>query len=98
MTVFFPLAGIFPFAGFWSKDAIIDGAYVSMRGGSGVAAFVFVSGTVAAGILHSFGWPEDAIIDLGGITTARGPEMLLPLWLHLRLASDTSDFNLAVVR
>ena len=42
------LAGIFPLAGFWSKDAIIDGAYVAMKDGSGVGAFVFVSALVTA--------------------------------------------------
>ena len=65
---------------------------------------VFVSGddaeakSVAAGILRSFGWPEDAVIDLGDVTTARGAEMLVALWVRLRMAFDTSDFNIAVVR
>ena len=65
---------------------------------------VFLSGddaeakSAAAEILRSFGWPDEAILDLGDIATARGPEMLLALWLRVRLASGTSDFNLAVVR
>jgi NADH-quinone oxidoreductase subunit L len=42
------LAGFFPLAGFWSKDEIIDGAYVAMKDGSGVAAFVFVASLVTA--------------------------------------------------
>jgi NADH-quinone oxidoreductase subunit L len=42
------LAGIFPLAGFWSKDQIIDGAYVAMKEGSGAAAFVFVAALVTA--------------------------------------------------
>jgi 8-hydroxy-5-deazaflavin:NADPH oxidoreductase len=48
---------------------------------------VFVSGnnedakaTVAA-LLRSFGWTD--IVDLGDITTARGAEMLLAMWLRL---------------
>ncbi|MDO8971023.1 MAG: NAD(P)-binding domain-containing protein, partial [Saprospiraceae bacterium] len=48
---------------------------------------VFLSGnhadakSVVSGILQSFGWPERNIIDLGDITTARGTEMILPLWV-----------------
>ena len=34
-------------------------------------------------LLGSFGWSDDRIIDLGDITTSRGPEMYLPLWLEL---------------
>jgi predicted dinucleotide-binding enzyme len=30
-----------------------------------------------------FGWKVDNIIDLGGITVARGTEMLMPLWMRL---------------
>jgi predicted dinucleotide-binding enzyme len=49
-------------------------------------------------LLESFGWPRDAVIDLGGITAARGPEMYLPLWLRLMGALDGAEFNIAVVR
>jgi hypothetical protein len=63
---------------------------------------VFVSGndadakkTVTA-ILESFGHTD--VIDLGDITTARGTEMLLPLWLRLMGALDTPMFNFKVVR
>ena len=34
-------------------------------------------------LLESFGWPRGAVLDLGDITAARGPEMYLPLWLRL---------------
>lgn len=30
-----------------------------------------------------FGWKPENVIDLGGITTARGTEMVLPLWVQL---------------
>lgn len=63
---------------------------------------VFVSGddpdakaTVVA-LLESFGWRD--IIDLGDISTARGPEMLLPLWLRLFGALHTPVLQLKVVR
>ena len=43
-----------------------------------------------------FGWRE--IIDLGGIETARGTEMLLPIWLRLWGALGTTNFNLKIVQ
>lgn len=45
-----------------------------------------------------FGWKKENLIDLGDITTARGTEMLLPLWVRLLGALGTADFNLHVVR
>ena len=47
-------------------------------------------------LLRAFGWTS--IIDLGDITTARGTEMLLPLWVRLYSALGTADFNIAVVK
>ena len=49
-------------------------------------------------LLESFGWPEERIIDLGGIRTARGTEMYLPLWLSLYGRLGTGDFNIGVLR
>jgi 8-hydroxy-5-deazaflavin:NADPH oxidoreductase len=63
---------------------------------------VFVSGNDAAAkaqvtdILRAFGWID--VIDLGDITTARGTEMLLPIWLRLWGALGTGLFNIKVVR
>ena len=42
-------------------------------------------------LLQSFGWRN--IIDLGDITTARGPEMMLPVWLRLWGAFKTPMIN-----
>lgn len=63
---------------------------------------VFVSGdeagakAVVTGLLESLGHRD--IIDLGDITTARGAEMVLPLWLRLFGALGTPDFNFKIVR
>ncbi|MDH2392516.1 NAD(P)-binding domain-containing protein [Streptomyces sp. HNM0663] len=60
---------------------------------------VFVSGddadakAAAVELLVAFGWPRDGVIDLGDISTARGPEMLLPMWLRLWGALGHTDFN-----
>ena len=51
---------------------------------------------VAAHLRSWFGWRE--VIDLGGISAARGTEMYLPLWLQLMGALDTANFNIKVVR
>jgi predicted dinucleotide-binding enzyme len=65
---------------------------------------VFVAGEDASaketvrGLLRDFGWKDDAILDLGGIRSARGCEMYLPLWLSLMGALGTGDFNINVVR
>ena len=48
-------------------------------------------------LLESFGWPAARIRDLGGISSARGTEMYLPLWLRLWGAVGTGYFNIAVV-
>ncbi|MEV4708512.1 NAD(P)-binding domain-containing protein [Actinoplanes sp. NPDC049316] len=63
---------------------------------------VFVSGNDAdakktvIGLLESFGHTD--VIDLGDITTARGSEMLLPIWLRLMGVLNTPTFNIKVVR
>jgi hypothetical protein len=63
---------------------------------------VFVSGDDAGAkstvteLLWSFGWTD--IIDLGDITTARGTEMLLPVWLRLFGALQKPIFNFKIVR
>lgn len=42
------------------------------------------------------GWKN--VVDLGDITTARGTEHYLPLWVRLWGALGTADFNIKVVR
>jgi predicted dinucleotide-binding enzyme len=47
-------------------------------------------------LLRSFGWTD--ILDLGDISTARGTEMLLPIWLRLFGALQKPVFNIKIVR
>jgi predicted dinucleotide-binding enzyme len=47
-------------------------------------------------LLQSFGWPAADIIDLGDISTARGTEMYLALWLRLWAVLGTPRFNIKV--
>jgi predicted dinucleotide-binding enzyme len=63
---------------------------------------VFVSGNDAAaketvtGLLKGFGHRD--IIDLGDLTTARGAEMILPLWVRLWGTLGTATFNFKIAR
>jgi predicted dinucleotide-binding enzyme len=63
---------------------------------------VFVSGddpeakAAVTDLLRSFGWTD--IIDLGDITTARGTEMMLPVWLRLFGSLQKPVFNFKIVR
>jgi 8-hydroxy-5-deazaflavin:NADPH oxidoreductase len=62
----------------------------------------FVSGNDAdakktvIGLLESFGHTD--VIDLGDITTARGTEMVLSVWVRLMGALNTPYFNFKIVR
>jgi predicted dinucleotide-binding enzyme len=64
---------------------------------------VFVSGNDAAAkkqvveiLTNWFGWRS--IVDLGDITSARGTEMLLPIWLRLWGVFKTPNINFHIVR
>ena len=48
-------------------------------------------------LLLSFGWPAERILDLGDITSARGLEMYVALWLRLAGAFGT-HLNIHVAR
>jgi predicted dinucleotide-binding enzyme len=64
---------------------------------------IFVSGNDAdakAEVIRRFGewfgWRD--IIDLGDITTARGTEALLPVWIRLMMAFGHANFQFKIVR
>lgn len=62
---------------------------------------VFLSGddptakATVVDILRAFGWEQP--LDLGDLSTARGTESWLPLWVRLWGALGTADFNLKLV-
>ncbi|MCX6183374.1 MAG: NAD(P)-binding domain-containing protein [Bacteroidetes bacterium] len=65
---------------------------------------IFVSGNSAeaksevVNLLHTFGWIKENIIDLGDITTARGTEQLLPVWVRLYGAFGSPMFQFKIVK
>ena len=82
----------------------INASVMVSPGDLGGSTHVFVCGNDEAAkaqvteLLQSFGWGEGNVVDLGDITSARGAEMYLPLWLRLMGALGTAQFNIAVVR
>lgn len=65
---------------------------------------IFVCGDDAAAkaeavrLLGEFGWPEDRVLDLGDISSARGTEMYLPLWLRIMGSVGSGYFNIAITK
>jgi 8-hydroxy-5-deazaflavin:NADPH oxidoreductase len=50
------------------------------------------------GLLKSFGWKDENILDLGDITTARGTEQMLPIWVRLMGTFQSPFFNFSIVK
>jgi 8-hydroxy-5-deazaflavin:NADPH oxidoreductase len=84
-----------------SLNTMYSGLMINPRA-LGEDSTVFVSGndadakTAVKEILASFGWKESEILDLGDITTARGTESLLPVWLRIFGATQNGFFNFKV--
>jgi len=47
-------------------------------------------------IMKTLGWPDKSILDLGDISSARGTEMYLILWLRILGATNSAAFNIKV--
>jgi hypothetical protein len=75
---------------------------VNPRALAGGEHTVFVSGNdvaakaAAAELLKSFGWKD--VLDLGDVSSARGPEMYMAMWIRLWGATGTGMINVKVVR
>ena len=48
-------------------------------------------------LLAEFGWPPEDVLDLGGISSSRGVELYVALWVQLRMATGTGQLNIKVV-
>ena len=48
-------------------------------------------------LLNEFGWKNNNILDLGDISSARGTEAILPIWLRIWGATQNGAFNFKVV-
>jgi len=85
-----------------SLNTINCGVMVDPKALAGGDHSVFVSGNDAPAkaavgeLLKQFGWTD--ILDLGDLSSARGPEMYMALWLRLWGATKTGAINIKVVR
>lgn len=48
-------------------------------------------------LLNQFGWKEENLIDLGDITSSRGTELVLPIWLRVMSVKHNGAFNFKIV-
>jgi predicted dinucleotide-binding enzyme len=69
--------------------SLVPGEHTVFMSGNDAAA----KARVAAWLGAWFGWRRHNVVDLGDITTARGTEMLLPIWVRLWGALGTPYFN-----
>jgi predicted dinucleotide-binding enzyme len=81
-------------AGLMVNPAALAGDHVLFMSGNDAGA----KAEVAALLGQWFGWQARNIIDVGDISTARGTEMLLPLWVRLFAAFGNPQFNFNIVR
>ncbi|MFN7132128.1 MAG: NADPH-dependent F420 reductase [Myxococcales bacterium] len=75
-----------------NPQRLAGGEHVSFISGNDAAA----KGRVNEVLRGWFGWKH--VVDLGDISTARGTEQYLPLWLRLWGALKTPEFNVQIVR
>ncbi|MFE5618669.1 NADPH-dependent F420 reductase [Streptomyces sp. NPDC056463] len=81
-------------------DRVVMVAPQSLEGPS----TLFLSGDDAeaketvSGLLRDLGWPQDSLLDLGGIETARGQEHFALLFIGIALSTKTFGFGIRVVR
>lgn len=65
---------------------------------------VFVAGDDAeakktvTGLLRGFGWPEESVLDVGGVAAARGLEAATHFWVTVWSALGTERFNFHIAR
>ncbi len=76
-----------------ADPSIVPGDHVVFMSGESPGAKAEV-----AGLLGRFGWREAQILDIGGIDSAAAVEMMMAVWMRVRIARgmDAPPFNWAV--
>jgi predicted dinucleotide-binding enzyme len=73
----------------------------NMIGGGDHTAFICGNDAAAKSqvksLMNEFGWRNENILDLGDISSSRGTEAILPVWLRIWAATQNGAFNLKVV-
>jgi hypothetical protein len=75
------------------EPSLVPGDHVAFLSGDDVAAKESVRA-----LLRSFGWRDAQLFDIGGIETAAATEMMMAVWMRVRLARgmDAPPFNWAI--
>ena len=81
-----------------SCEVMVDPAGVPGRHNAFMAGDDEGAKQTVRSLLVEMGWPDDDVLDLGGIEAARGTEMYLPLWLRLWQATGSRYINISVQR
>lgn len=76
-------------ASLMTNPGLLPGDHSLFLSGNDADAKSQVSGFLS----NWFGWKQENILDLGGIETARGTEMILPLWITLLGQLGHPNFN-----
>ena len=78
--------------GIMVDPSIIKGDHINYICGNDEAAK-----TEVKTFLNTLGWKDQNILDLGDITSARGTEAVLPVWLRIYGAKKMGAFNFNIV-
>jgi predicted dinucleotide-binding enzyme len=74
------------------NPALVPGDHTIFLGGNDAEAKLKIRG-----LLMTFGWKDENILDLGDITSARGTEQILPLWIRIMGTLQHPFFNFRIV-
>lgn len=80
------------------KDVMVEPSLIPGRHSIFVAGDDAAAKAVVTSLLLAFGWPQEAVIDLGGIQSARASEMYMQLYFQLVQQLGTFRFNITVQR
>ena len=74
------------------NPSLVPGDHTVFLGGNDTEAKLKIRG-----LLITFGWKDENILDLGDITTARGTEQMLPIWVRIMTTLQHPFFNFRIV-
>jgi len=74
------------------NPALVPGDHTIFMGGNDADAKLKIRG-----LLITFGWKDENILDLGDITSARGTEQMLPIWVRIMTTLQHPFFNFSIV-
>ncbi len=94
----FPGARVVKAMSTMNAQVMLDPSRLPARSSTFIAGDDAEAKAAVRALLVSAGWPDEDVVDLGGIAGARGMELFLPLWLATATAIGTFTFNIAVVR